>query len=153
MYFVDRRQIEERLEYVDVIVAGCSELTVAWDTKTSSGLHELSLLAGLAQERLLHVAIETVTDVGSLLIDGFLLRDASSYEDIMDIMYDEKALDEPLHRMLTELVKLRKPLVQDYVCWERSGLHPLIAALPEALIQFRDNVRVFIAKELGEQIP
>jgi uncharacterized protein YutE (UPF0331/DUF86 family) len=146
MYFVDRRQIEQRLGYIDDINAGCRALAI--DRQEQGKV--LPMLEGLAQERLLHLAIETVTDVGSLLIDGFILRDASSYEDIMDILLDEQMLSTELHRLLIELVKLRKPLVQDYIDWKRSEPHPIIEELPDALIRFREGVRHFIAKELGE---
>jgi uncharacterized protein YutE (UPF0331/DUF86 family) len=146
MYFVDRKQIEQRLGYIDEINAGFSALAEGGPIQGRA----LSMVGGLAQERLLHLAIETVTDVGSLLIDGFILRDASSYEDIMDILQDEGMLSDELHRTLIGLVKLRKPLVQDYIEWKREEPHPIVEGLPDALIRFREGVRQFIAKELGE---
>lgn len=102
----------------------------------------------LAQERVLHLAIETVTDVGSLLIDAFILRDASSYEDIVEIVHGEGAYSETLTETLLQLVKLRKPLVQDFVAWNRQDLHPLVPKLPAAFEEFAASVSAFIKSEL-----
>ncbi|MBW7460518.1 DUF86 domain-containing protein, partial [Paenibacillus sepulcri] len=107
------------------------------------------LLGGLAQERALHLAIETVTDIGSCLIDGFIMRDASSYEDIIDIIAGEGVFPEDIHGTLLELVRLRKPLVQDYYEWDRARLHPLSLILPGILQQFQSAVQTYLAKELG----
>lgn len=138
MYYVNREQIERRLnvlpELVQVIEGACSTA-------------EPSLIERLAEERALHLAIEVVTDVGSYLIDGFIMRDASSYEDIIDIMQDEKVIDGELFRVLTELVRLRKPLVQDYYEWNHSGIHDLMGLLPGVLKRFSQRVREYLDQE------
>ncbi|MNC29627.1 hypothetical protein D3C75_778830 [compost metagenome] len=106
------------------------------------------------QERCLHLAIEVVTDVGSCLIDGFIMRDAGSYEDIISIINEEKVLgDSGIYAVLIELVALRKPLVQDYYNWDRSRLHPLAALLPDTLERFALEVRRYLDQELGAQLP
>jgi uncharacterized protein YutE (UPF0331/DUF86 family) len=98
------------------------------------------------------LAIETVTDVGSLLIDGFLLRDAAGYGDIVSILTDEQAIGEDTAAFLLQLVKLRRPLVQDYYLMERSGRqsgrHPLLAQLPSHMEAFAASVRAFVLREL-----
>ncbi len=101
---------------------------------------------------MLHLAIECVTDIGSLLIDGFILRDASSYEDIIDILSTEKkAITAEVAEPILELVRLRRPLVQDFAQRPITGLHPLIPALPSLLSAFEAQVRAFIKAELGRQ--
>ncbi|MNR17019.1 hypothetical protein D3C85_1336570 [compost metagenome] len=102
-----------------------------------------------AQERVLHLAIETVTDIGSLLIDVFILRDASSYEDIVDIVYGEGAYSDSLKATLLQLMKLRKPLVQDFAELDRQVLHPLIPQLPSVFEEFTSSVRAFIKSEMA----
>ncbi len=138
MYYVNREQIERRLnvipELVQVVEAAGSTV-------------ETSLLERFAEERALHLAIEIVTDVGSYLIDGFIMRDASSYEDIVDIMQDEKVIDDELFQALTGLVRLRKPLVQDYFDWDRSEAHTLAGRLPQLLDDFSRRVRAYLDKE------
>lgn len=142
MYYVNEEQIGERLAVAPVLSEAATRLVAEW----RSG--EPDLLHGLAQERLLHLALELVTDVGSLLIDGFLLRDASSYEDIVEIVQTEGAISNELAGPLLELVRLRKPLVQEYTALTRSELHPLTGRLPELLTAFEAGVRRFISAEL-----
>ncbi|RXZ82221.1 DUF86 domain-containing protein [Paenibacillaceae bacterium] len=139
MYYVNREQIAVRLGTLPGAAEALRELAGAW---------EGGLLQGLAQERALHVAVEAVTDVGSYIIDGFLMRDASSYEDIMDIIHQEGVFPDALQEPLQELVKLRKPLVQEYYDWPRHQLHPLTNRLPEVLLAFVQAVNQYLEREL-----
>lgn len=141
MYYVNEQQIEKRLQFIPRIVSACEQLRQDW----VSGNETLYF----AQERAIHLAIETVTDIGSLMIDGFLMRDASSYEDIIEILRGEDVFPGALAEPLVELVKLRKPLVQDYTDFEREGLHPMIVQLPALLRDFAEAVRAYLRKELG----
>ncbi|KJD45367.1 DUF86 domain-containing protein [Paenibacillus terrae] len=142
MYYVNREQIELRLGAVTDIVAGLRRISAGWNG---------DLLQGLVQERCLHLAIETVTDVGSYIIDGFIMRDASSYEDIIGIIHEEGVLEDTVFNPLMELVVLRKPLVQEYFHWDRTSLHPLTPVLPELLERFASSVHDYLNKELGQQ--
>ena len=51
-----------------------------------------SLIESLALARLAHVIVESMIDVGNTMIDGFIMRDPGGYEDIIDIMEDEKVI-------------------------------------------------------------
>lgn len=145
MYYVNRKQIETILEQIPDINTGLEIAASTWDGST---------LLGFVQERSLHLAIEVVTDVGSCLIDGFIMRDAGSYEDIITIIHEEKVFrDSGLFDTLIQLVGLRKPLVQDYYAWERSVLHPLTLELPAALLRFAEEVRAYLEQELGAAAP
>jgi uncharacterized protein YutE (UPF0331/DUF86 family) len=139
MYYIDRQQIEERIRFIPYIIEACESLQLSWDA--SNPLHVL------AQERALHLAIEVITDVGSLLIDGFLMRDASSYEDIITVLNVEKVFPKELETPLIQLVKLRKPLVQDYMHLDRLTLHPFIEAIPSLLRNWESSVLLFIKQE------
>ncbi|MDQ0195687.1 DUF86 domain-containing protein [Paenibacillus wynnii] len=144
MYYVNRKQIELILDQIPDITAGLRYAAANWDGST---------LMGLVQERSLHLAIEVVTDVGSCLIDGFIMRDAGSYEDIISIIHEETVFgDIGIYTKLIELVALRKPLVQDYFEWDRSSLHPLTPVLSEVLEQFALEVRNYLDQELGTNI-
>jgi uncharacterized protein YutE (UPF0331/DUF86 family) len=145
MYYVNREQISERLAFVPVIAEGVERLKAARD---GGGI---GLVDALAQERLLHLAIEAVTDVGSLLIDGFLMRDASSYEDIVDILVTEGVFSAELGSELAELVRLRKPLVQDYYKLDRQRPHPLFASLDRMMAEFAEAVNRYLLQELGPE--
>ncbi|WP_379153836.1 DUF86 domain-containing protein [Paenibacillus sp. sgz5001063] len=143
MYYVNRKQIETILGQIPDINTGLRAAAASWDGGT---------FMGLVQERCLHLAIEVVTDVGSSLIDGFIMRDAGSYEDIISIIHEEKVFTgSGLYDLLIELVALRKPLVQDYYVWDRTALHPLATLLPAALEQFAEEVHSYLDQELGAQ--
>lgn len=141
MYYVDRGQIEERMQFLPQISEACRELQNRWDGQ--------DLLTALAQERTLHLAIESVTDIGSLLIDGFLMRDASSYEDIIEILAGERVFSEEVADVLYRLVKMRKPLIQEYMTVSRKELHPMIQELPDSLVDFSRSVGEFMDRELA----
>jgi uncharacterized protein YutE (UPF0331/DUF86 family) len=144
VYYVNRKQIEDILGQIPFITEGLRSSAANWDGST---------LMGLVQERSLHLAIEVVTDVGSCLIDGFIMRDAGSYEDIISIVHEEKVFGESgIYGALTELVALRKPLVQDYYVWDRSALHRLTPVLPEVLERFAAEVRRYLDQELGSGV-
>lgn len=144
MYYVNRKQIETILEQIPDLNEGLRHAASSWDGST---------LLGLVQERCLHLAVEVVTDVGSCLIDGFIMRDAGSYEDIISIINDEKVLgDSGIYADLTSLVALRKPLVQDYYAWERGVLHPMTLKLPGILELFAAEVRSYLDRELGSGV-
>ena len=145
MYYVNRKQIELILDQIPDITAGLRTAAATWDGST---------WMGLVQERCLHLAIEVVTDVGSCLIDGFIMRDAGSYEDIISIIHEKKVFgNSDMYGKLIELVALRKPLVQDYFEWDRSALHPLTTGLSEVLEQFAIAVRSYLNQELGSNNP
>ena len=82
MYFVDRSKIEETLKFFDTL------LTEVTQSAYQSTLEKLGL------ERLAHMLVESIIDVGNMMIDGFIMRDPGSYEDIIDILVDEKVLPE-----------------------------------------------------------
>ncbi|MNR66997.1 hypothetical protein D3C85_1907620 [compost metagenome] len=63
-------------------------------------------------------------------------------------MLDEKVVDGELAALLTELVRLRRPLVQEYFDWRKDGLSELVASLPEALTSFAAKVREYLDREL-----
>ncbi|GAK38702.1 DUF86 domain-containing protein [Paenibacillus urinalis] len=140
MYYVNTDQIELRLSAIPEITAGLRHAQDNWDG---------GIILGFVQERSLHLALEIVTDVGSYLIDGFILRDASSYEDIIEIVHEAGAFDEESYKLFMELVPLRKPLVQDYYAWDRTSLHKVTRTLPDVLDRFADQIRLYLEKELG----
>ncbi|SFB33450.1 Uncharacterized conserved protein YutE, UPF0331/DUF86 family [Cohnella sp. OV330] len=139
MYYVNREAIASRLRCVPDLGDASSGLAASWQG---------DLLQGLAQERCLHLALEIVTDVGSFLIDGFMMRDAGSYEDIVGVIGGEGVIGERLTERLRALVSLRRPLVQDYDLWQRQQLHPLTGELKALLDSFSESVKQYLRSEL-----
>ena len=58
-----------------------------------SGIHTFNTYEKLALERVNYLLIESIIDVGNSMIDGFIMRDPGSYEDIIDILVDEKVME------------------------------------------------------------
>ena len=137
MYYVNVEQIESRLQFIEDLIDAAERLPDGHDP-----------IVHLAGQRIVHMAAECVTDIGSLLIDGFLMRDASSYEDIVQIMRDEKVAEDELFPYLYSLVSLRKPLVQQYDRINNEEVQRHARALPEQLEKFAAGVRDFIKREL-----
>lgn len=141
MYEVRGQLLKQRLAYIDQLLAVCEQLQANFHV---SPWH---VVDQFASERLMHLAIETVTDISSVLIDAFELREASSYEDMIEILHTELAIDTSLRDMLITLVKLRKKLVQEYMSDMESTIRPLLVLLPPHLVAFREHVERFIEKE------
>ncbi|GIP38103.1 hypothetical protein J31TS4_13830 [Paenibacillus sp. J31TS4] len=140
MYYVNQEQIGNRLTFLPQVGQAAKELASGWKN---------DILHAFAQERVLYLGIEAVTDVGSFLIDGFMMRDASSYEDIVEILIGEQVFDPATGAKLLELVRLRRAIAQDYTSWDRSAMHPLLPELPEVFEVFARSVEAFVRKELG----
>jgi uncharacterized protein YutE (UPF0331/DUF86 family) len=138
MYFVDREKIEEILKYLEIQI----QLFLSqkeWSTP----------LEKAALERLNHIMIESVLDVGNAMIDGFIMRDPGSYDDIIDILIDEKVISTETGNCLKILIQYRKSLVQSYTDVNHRELQEIFSKHLHELVNFAANVRDYLANELG----
>lgn len=144
MYDINTTEIRARLAFIGTWRKAYGQLVdpSAWDGTDSA------VVLDFAQERVLQLAIELVTDVASYLIDGYIMRDAGSYEDIVEIMRDEQVVDEALAQKLFTLVQLRKGLQQAFLDFPRGNQHPQLIGLDGVLDQFADSVEKFLAKPI-----
>jgi len=140
MYYINRARIDDRISFIAYIKQAITRLQAQWI--------EGEPLLVLAEERVIHLAIEVVTDIGSDLIDGLMLREASSYVDIVKVLQGEDVFPQHTANVLIELVELRKELVQQYTDWDRSRLHHVIPKLNKTLEEFKVGVEKFLDKEL-----
>jgi len=143
VYFVDREQIEQRQTYIRTFLIQAS------DTVERDAEHLDPLVLRLSRERVLHLAIEAVTDIGSLMIDGFVMRDASSYEDIIEVLQGEEVFDRSTGAELFELVKLRRLLVQRYDEVDERLLAAWGPKMSQLLSVFADSIEQYLKRELG----
>jgi uncharacterized protein YutE (UPF0331/DUF86 family) len=143
MYGPDLDHIESRLAFLRAL-CGRAERVLAAERGGAD-----PAVVRLAAERIVHVAAEGVTDVGSHLLDRIIMRDASSYEDIVDILHQEGMFADDLHAFLRELALMRKPLVQQYDRVDGDKLARLAGELAGKLPAFIEAVRRFVAKETG----
>jgi uncharacterized protein YutE (UPF0331/DUF86 family) len=138
MYFVDRKTIEEKLSIMDEYLQfynGKKEWTSFED--------KLSL------ERVVHIVIEAIIDVGNSIIDGFIMRDPGSYEDIINILLDEKVIAENDADSFKEVVSLRAMVVRDYTKVDHEHMKQIFTAHAESLMNFAPSVFQYLKNELG----
>lgn len=138
MYFVDREKIEETLQYFEDKVK-LLQSNGNWENE----------IAQLALERLAHTVIESILDVGNAMIDGFIMRDPGSYEDIVDILTDEKVITEEMSKSLLKIILFRKVLVQQYLNVDHKKLLETFKECTPSLEEFPKRVREYLTNELG----
>jgi uncharacterized protein YutE (UPF0331/DUF86 family) len=138
MYFVDREKIETILVFLEKQISLFGGQQV-W----SKPLEKAAL------ERLTHMMIESVLDVGNSMIDGFIMRDPGSYEDIIDILMDEKVISTETGTSIKVLVSYRKMLVQMYTEIDHDELYRQFFSYLNELALFPANVRDYLANQLG----
>ncbi|CAM3203383.1 DUF86 domain-containing protein [Filibacter tadaridae] len=139
MYFVDRKKINDVLEHMDELLA----LFLSEKGWRADKLHELAL------ERLAHVVIEMMIDVGNAMIDGFIMRDPGSYEDIIDIMEDERVITTEMAEPLKRVIELRKMIIRDFVTVDLDTVEKTLNESMEELRTFPGKVRDYLENELG----
>ncbi|MFF5995912.1 DUF86 domain-containing protein [Lysinibacillus sp. KU-BSD001] len=139
MYFVDRNKITLNLQHMNELIT-VLEANTDWLDSTVNKL---------ALQRIGHNLMESMMDVGNLMIDGFIMRDPGSYEDIIDILVDEKVITPEMDAPLKVVVGLRKMLVREFIqVNDAEVLHVLTTNLP-AIKAFPGKVQDYLTNELG----
>ena len=139
MYFVDRNKITLNLTHLD-------ELLAIFESKQNWLDEDISKLA---LQRIGHNIMEAMMDVGNLMIDGFIMRDPGSYEDIIDILVDEKVITPEMDAPLKAVVGLRKMLVREFMTVNNEEVVDVLTANLSVLKQFSGKVNDYITNELG----
>jgi uncharacterized protein YutE (UPF0331/DUF86 family) len=138
MYFVDRKKINEHLGYMNELIKTFKEMPFP-----------KSQIEVLALERIGHMLIESMMDVGNMIIDGFIMRDPGSFEDILDILIDEKVIPNDEAAALKEVVNLRKSLVQEYTSSDAKTIYDTIGTQMQELSAFPSRIKRYLEEELG----
>ena len=139
MYFVDRKKIGLSLQHM-------KELLALLEGNTDWHKDQLSKLA---LERVGHNMIEAVIDVGNSMIDGFIMRDPGGYDDIIDILTDEKVITPEMDAPLKEVIELRKELVRNFYAVNHTKLEEVLKSNLVYLGQFPGRVEDYLENELG----
>ncbi|HWK23543.1 MAG TPA: DUF86 domain-containing protein [Ureibacillus sp.] len=139
MYFVDRNKISVTLQHLDEIIS-IFEKEEKWLQND---------ITVLALQRIGHNTMEALMDVGNLIIDGFIMRDPGSYEDIIDILVDEKVITPEMDKPFKEIVGLRKMLVREFVNVDNELVLKVFTKNLEAIKQFSPLVTNYLENELG----
>ncbi|MFZ2462437.1 MAG: DUF86 domain-containing protein [Caldibacillus thermoamylovorans] len=138
MFFVDREKIEDTLTFLEGQINIFNQLDQIENQVQKAAL-----------ERVAQIMLESVIDVGNSLIDGFIMRDPGSYEDIIDILLDEQVIGEKDGEQLKKLIPFRKNLVLFFTSIDHEELYRLVNENLQAFIDFPTHVRTYLAKELG----
>ena len=139
VYFVDRNKITQTLGYLDQLLA-IFESEKNWLQND---------VTKLALQRIGHNVMESMMDVGNLMIDGFIMRDPGSYEDIIDIMVDEKVIPTEMDAPLKAIVGLRKMLVRDFINVKNDEVEQVLNTYLPEMKQFSTKIVDYIENELG----
>ncbi|WP_138418549.1 DUF86 domain-containing protein [Aquibacillus sediminis] len=135
MYFVDRNQIEQTLQYMDDLL------------QEFHRYHYETTVEKLALERIVHMVIESMLDVGNMMIDGFIMRDPGSFYDIIDILVDEEVLPSEEADHYKQVIDLRTPLVKEYTEVDHSHLIDIIKTNMPILEMFSNHIRHYLTGE------
>ncbi|MGI2329289.1 DUF86 domain-containing protein [Planococcus sp. YIM B11945] len=138
MYFIDRSKITETVAYMNSLLNLYKEKE-SWT----------SLEDQLALERLAHNVVESIIDVGNTMIDGFIMRDPGSYDDIIDILTDEKVITPEMDGPLKQVISLRKMLVREFMKADHEKLQAVLNESLNELNQFGPKVEHYLVHELG----
>ncbi|MEQ2467133.1 DUF86 domain-containing protein [Niallia sp. Sow4_A1] len=138
MYFVDREKIDEQLRYYQELIRQF-ENQDTWNT----------FLEKVALERITHLMIEVILDVGNSMIDGFIMRDPGSYDDIVDILTDERVITTGIAEDMKELILWRKQLVHHYTDIDHQKLASAFAQNMNSIKSLIPSVKDYLIHELG----
>ncbi|RKD21724.1 hypothetical protein BEP19_13930 [Ammoniphilus oxalaticus] len=144
MYKVDTEKINNILTYM----TDCIFPTMRQTMSTSQEQFLADETAGFAAERLFHLFIEGMTDIGNTLIDGFIMRDPGGYDDIVDIMEDERVYAAEEARIFKQIIYLRKNLVVEYIDNHREQLYSSYHQSLAVIERYPEIIRTYLAKEL-----
>lgn len=136
MYFVDRSQIHNTLKHLDDLLKTCE--TISLETETEK----------LSLERITHIVIESIMDVGNMMIDGFIMRDPGSYTDIIDILIDEKVLPTEEEEAYKAIVNLRQSVVNNYLSIDHKNIHQKMTEHLNILQKFSSHIETYLKNEL-----
>lgn len=139
MYFVDRTKITKNLAHLDSLLA-IFEQEGNWNQND---------VTKLALQRIGHNIMESMMDVGNVMIDGFIMRDPGSYDDIIDILVDEKVITPEMDAPLKEVVGLRKMIVREFLEVDNAEIVRVLSNNMAALKQFSPKVEAYLINELG----
>lgn len=138
MYFIDRNKISETVEYMDSLLR-LYEKKEEW----------ISFTEQLALERMANNIIESIIDVGNSMIDGFIMRDPGSYDDIIDILVDEKVVTAEMDGPLKKVIGLRKMLVREFTRVDHGEIRTVLDECFPVLENFGPKVQYYLEHELG----
>lgn len=139
MYFVNREKIGETLKHLE-------QLLHLFENEENWLKDDITKLA---MQRIGINVMEAMMDVGNLMIDGFIMRDPGSYEDIVDILLDEKVITKDMEMPIKNVVGLKKMLFREYTQVDNEALYDILKNSLEAMKKFSPCITKYLENELG----
>ncbi|SFI87477.1 DUF86 domain-containing protein [Thermoflavimicrobium dichotomicum] len=136
IYEVNTDRIDRQLRYLEKCIQVLEQARV----------EEMNQVVEFAVARAVHLAVECMIDVGSVMIDGFIMRDPGGYLDIVDILEDEQVIDSSLASRIKEKVHFRDKLVRYYDELKKEDLEQY-GQDTETYRQFIQSVESYLEKE------
>ena len=140
VYDVDTDRIERQLKVLRECVAVLEEIK-------RREAPEADPVLFFASSRALHLAVESMIDVGTVMIDGFIMRDPGGYLDIVDILEDEQVIPKEGAERIKDLVRFRDKLVRGYDALSPGEVKDQMERL-SVLSSFEQWVRDYLRREL-----
>lgn len=137
MYFVNRSEIEETVNYIEKVLGEIKSFDVVNNKRDAFAL-----------ERMTHIVIESILDVGNMMIDGFIMRDPGSYHDIIDILIDERVIEGKDEKAYKALIDLRQPLVQNFQTIQHDKLLQVLQDNITVYETFKTKIYTYLTNEL-----
>lgn len=143
LYPLDETKVEQLLQFIEANQSILLRLAEAGQSPM-----ERDVVQRLAAERLIQVLTEAITDVFAQIIDGLMLRDPGSYQDMVEIMTQEGAFPKEYGERLGELVAFRGRLVRDYLRITVADLAHTLRLAGQLVPSFAGYIRDFLGQEL-----
>jgi len=107
---VDPQIVKARIAKIEESVDRLREIAAAGGRNPFSDKRTLT-----ESERLFHVAIQSLLDIGNHLIAGLGFREPEGYADIIDVLGEEGVIPRRFAASIRKMAGLRNILVHDYL--------------------------------------
>ncbi len=135
MYFVDHKKLARTLDYFKTLLDSYEK--AQFETKIEK----------LALERICHMMIESFLDISNMMIDGFVMRDPGSFQDIVEIMADEKVIPEDEKQAYMELISLRNVLIKEYTELDHALIKEKIDKHLDIYKRYHSRIHMYLKEE------
>jgi uncharacterized protein YutE (UPF0331/DUF86 family) len=112
--------------------------------RTNAEEFKADLVLQAAAERALHIGVETLTDIGNIMIDALVMRDAASYEDIFEILTDEKVFEKEFAEHFMGAVRFRKLLAHEYLKLDAEQVWDAVQKYHGDFATIRDSIAKYV---------
>lgn len=142
MYVVNHEDLQRRLNYYHQLVSFLTSI------QESDILENETLENQLAFERAYHLLIESMLDIGHLLIDTFIMRDAASFADIFIVLEEEGVIPVTGRESYHDLLSKRPIIVKKYVDIDHQDLFKTLRENIYEVEQYTTYIEKFLADEV-----